>query len=303
MNGKVIVSGMLLTAVVAGVGLWYSIEQAYYLEVTGVTEVTAYGDAFPVSEYQGIDADTSPLKMRACFKVDWDYFPTDEYKDKATPLRAPRFFKCFDAGQMTDDLQSGAATAILADENHPYGFDTYITQYPDGRAFMWRQINKCGDAQFGGNDLPAGCPDPDSMDQDAALMPSTPDELAVAAVETLAQLAPTNATIALLPYGAAQAELISVSDLRAVATPTDPLTFYSCFKTPLSYGLLTETYQTYETPNPQTTSFGCFNAAQIRADLNSGAALAFVGEKNIEPGIAVYDDGRAYAWHQKAKSE
>lgn len=165
MNGKPIVIGLLVVAAVAGVGLWYSIERAYYHKVTDVTEVTAYGDAFAVSDYQGIDADTSPLKMRACFKVAWDYIPTDEFKDAATPLRAPRFFRCFDAGQMTDDLQAGVATAILADENHPYGFDTYITQYPDGRAYMWRQINACGEAQFSGNDLPDGCPDPADLSQ------------------------------------------------------------------------------------------------------------------------------------------
>jgi hypothetical protein len=159
-NGKIIVTGMLLTAAVAGIGLWYSIERAYYVTVTDVVAVTVKGVLQPVSVYQGIDADTSPLKMRACFKVDWAYVPTDDHKDTATPLRAPRSFDCFDAGQMTDDLQTGAATVILADQNHPYGFDTYITQYADGRAYMWRQINACGEAQFSGNDLPEGCPNP-----------------------------------------------------------------------------------------------------------------------------------------------
>ncbi len=165
MIGKIIVSGLLIIASVAGVGLWYSIERAYYYEVTGVVEVQAYDDVFTVTAYQGINADTSPLKMRACFKVDWDYIPSDVYKSKATPLRAPRFFECFDNEQITDDLETGAATAILSNENHPYGFDIYIAQYPDGRAFMWRQINRCGQAQFNGQDLPVDCPDPALVEQ------------------------------------------------------------------------------------------------------------------------------------------
>ena len=38
------------------------------------------------------------------------------------------------------------------------------------------------------------------------------------------------------------------------------------------------------------------------ADLESGAAVAYLGQPNVHPGvdrvIAVYPDGRAFAWHQ-----
>ena len=88
MNGKILMVALLGIAMVAGAGLWYSMERAYYTRITDVTEVYAYGDAFPVTEYDGIDADTSPLKMRACFKVNWDYTPTEEFKNIATPLQA-----------------------------------------------------------------------------------------------------------------------------------------------------------------------------------------------------------------------
>jgi hypothetical protein len=151
-------SGMLLTATVVGVGVWYTSETAYYQKVTGVTEVTAFGDVLAVSNYQGIDAETSPLKMRACFDVDWTYSYSQTHKNEATPLHAPRWFDCFDANQIGSDLETGDATAILSNENEPFGFSTYIAQYPDGRAFMWRQINECGKAEFSGVDLPAGCP-------------------------------------------------------------------------------------------------------------------------------------------------
>ena len=159
-NGSLIVKGLITFCVVFGVLLWYYQTRAYYREVTDVNEVLAYGDAFPVSDYRGIDADTSPLKLRACFTVDWDYFPTDEYTQEAEPLVAPDWFDCFDAEQIQLDLLNGDATAILADENSIFGFNRYIAQYEDGRAFMWRQINACGEASFAGDPLPDGCPTP-----------------------------------------------------------------------------------------------------------------------------------------------
>lgn len=160
MSGRIVMSGLLLFALIFGAALWYFQTRAYYETVDGLTEVTAYGDAFPVSEYRGIDADTSPLKMRACFKVDWDYWPSDEYRDVAEPLIAPDWFDCFDAQQITLDILNGKATAILAEENEPYGFSRFIAQYEDGRAFMWRQFNACGTAHFEGDPLPADCPTP-----------------------------------------------------------------------------------------------------------------------------------------------
>lgn len=158
MNGKRVISAFALIIVIFGAGLWYSQTQAYYYDVQDVSEVHAYGDAFPVTDYRGIDADTSPLKMRACFTVDWDYWPSEEFKGIAEPLGAPPQFDCFDARQISDDLAADLATAILADENEPYGFDRFIAQYPDGNAYMWRQMNACGEAAFAGDPLPDNCP-------------------------------------------------------------------------------------------------------------------------------------------------
>ncbi len=158
MMGKTLMKGLLAFCVVFGLALWYYQTRAYYDRVENLTEVTAYGDAFPVSDYKGIDAETSPLKLRACFTVDWDYFPSEEYKLVAEPLVAPDWFNCFDAEQITLDILNDKAIAILAAENEIYGFSRYIAQYEDGRAFMWRQINACGEAAFAGDDLPEGCP-------------------------------------------------------------------------------------------------------------------------------------------------
>jgi len=158
MMGKTLIKGLIVFCLVFGVALWYSQTRAYYERVDGLAEISVYGDPWPVSEYQSIDASTSPLKFRACFTVDWDYFPSDEYKLEAEPLVAPDWFDCFDAKQITLDILNDNAVAILVAENEIYGFSRYVAQYEDGRAFMWRQFNACGIAQAEGNDLPENCP-------------------------------------------------------------------------------------------------------------------------------------------------
>jgi hypothetical protein len=288
-------SGMLLTAAAVGIGVWYTAETAYYQEVTDVTEVIAYGDAFPVTNYQGIDADTSPLKLRACFNVDWDYWPSEEFKGIATPLNAPRWFDCFDASQIGTDLETGAASAILSDENEPFGFSTYIAHYPDGRAYMWRQINECGKAEFAGEDLPQGCPKPEGED-------------AVEMADPAAARDPNSPLhrFAAVPIGGGDAEDLLIEGEATVAYSIDGRLYFACFKTPLSYGLLTETYELAENAAPMTPlgAMDCFDAPTLAVDTETGNALTLSGGKNIVEGydrmIAVYPDGRAFMWHQKA---
>lgn len=164
MKGSWLIGGMLVFTTIFAMALYYFQVYAWYEEVNDVTEVTAYGDAFPVSDYRGIDADTSPLKLRACFTVDWVFEPNRELAQIAEPLKAPGWFDCFDAGAITRDLRAGNAAAILAASQEPYGFDRYITQYEDGRAYMWRQLNECGTALYAGDPLPIDCPRPPEED-------------------------------------------------------------------------------------------------------------------------------------------
>lgn len=156
MNGKIVAGGLVIFTAVFGAGLWWSQTRAYYYEVNDLDAVSVAGEIRSVSGYRGIDADTSPLKMRACFSVDWDY--PERGVSGAIPLIAPPQFDCFDAISMTNDLASGDAVALLAQDNDPYGFNRLIMQYPDGRAFMWRQINECGEATFSGDPVPETCP-------------------------------------------------------------------------------------------------------------------------------------------------
>ena len=68
--------------------------------------------------------------------------------------------------------------------------------------------------------------------------------------------------------------------------------------------MLTESYVIFDGAVPLVAPgwFDCFDAETIGEALETGEAIAFMGEKNIEDGIdrivAVFPDGRAYAWHQ-----
>ena len=72
--------------------------------------------------------------------------------------------------------------------------------------------------------------------------------------------------------------------------------------------MLTETYALYDAPTPLIAPgwFDCFDAMQIGAELEAGAAMAFLSEPDIHPGVdrvvAVFPDGRAFAWHQLNES-
>lgn len=297
MNGKLMVGGIVAVALAAGVGLWYSQTYAYYERQDGLEEVVAYGDAFPVTNYRGIDANTSPLKLRACFTVDWDYSPSDEFKAEAEPLTAPSWFECFDAETITKDIEAGNAIAILAEKNQPFGFSRFIAQYPAGNAYMWRQMNACGKAQFNGEDLPEGC------GQEVASLEVTP-QVKMPGVET-SGIGPVGVTIALTPVGGGAAEEILLDGLSATSDNAILESLWACFETPLSMGLLTESYEVAEdvAPTNPVSSLPCFDADQVKNAVSNGQAVAFVGERNVWPGVdrvvAVYLDGRAVAWNQR----
>lgn len=110
-----------------------------------------------IADFEGIDADSSPLRLRACFTVLQPVMDLPPYPSP-TPLNAPRWFSCFDASAIAADLDASRASAHLVEGNFRFGFDHVMALYPDGRAFLWAQMNDCGQAHFDGRALPAGCP-------------------------------------------------------------------------------------------------------------------------------------------------
>jgi hypothetical protein len=127
-------------ALFAAALVWFQVF-AYYERARGVGVLTIDGVAVPVADYDGIDAATSPLKLRGCFRIDPGAVAGLAPDREATPLVAPFWFRCFDAGRLTADLAAGKAVAHRIAHDDPAGFDTLIAVYPDGEGYVWRQLN------------------------------------------------------------------------------------------------------------------------------------------------------------------
>jgi hypothetical protein len=164
---RVIIVIMLAMAAVAGGVLYYQQVYAYYEEVqfspdaVQLTSVsTGEAETIVVDEFEAIDAVSSPLRYRACFRTPLSQAmltETYEMVDLAEPRVAPSWFECFDAEQIGADLQTDAI-AFMGIENVEYGIDRIVAIYPDGRGFAWHQINACGEVVFDGNRPPDDCP-------------------------------------------------------------------------------------------------------------------------------------------------
>lgn len=331
MNGKIVVGTMLIIAAVMGAGLWYAQTFGWYREVSGITQIVAEGRMRDISDYRGIDGESSPLKLRGCFRADWGVTGEDPATTEADPLVAPRWFDCFDAEQINADIRSGAASVVTSRINDPYGFTTYIALYTDGRGYLWRQINACGAAAFAGEDLPEGCEEAQvgTAEPDQASLPPQPtgDTSATAAPQAPTAVAPTlqagtapqlapvatddespapavAAAPPATPIDRAAIEnlaLILVASglpepLRTEALVSDAGT--ACLSTPLSFGLLTETFELADPVEVPSSTQTCFNPDQIALDIDIGNALLLPARANGNRAayIAVYGDGQSFAW-------
>ena len=99
-------------------------------------------------------------------------------------------------------------------------------------------------------------------------------------------------------------EPILFENFMGIDSTSSPIRYRACFETPTSLALMTETYVIHDEAEPLVAPgwFDCFDAETIGGDLESGTAIAFMGTQNVTYGIdrivAVYPDGRAYAWNQ-----
>ena len=107
MNGKIVGTVLIGLAVIAGAALYYLQVYHFYDEVAYgtsggvvVTRVDGEPGEIAVRDVSAIDANSSPIRFRACFVTD---VPVEEmisdfqtYPD-AEPLNAPGWFTCFDA--------------------------------------------------------------------------------------------------------------------------------------------------------------------------------------------------------------
>ncbi|MEM6578257.1 MAG: DUF6446 family protein [Pseudomonadota bacterium] len=166
--GKLLGLVIVLSALAAGVGLYYLQVYHFYEEVTptgqGDVRLTVAGGApepLDYTEFEAIDAISSPIRYRACFATPVaSQVLAARYADypRAEPRNAPGWFECFDADAIAEALKSGEARAFLGEAHLEYGIDRVVAITEDGRGYVWHQINPCGHAAFDGNPVPEGCP-------------------------------------------------------------------------------------------------------------------------------------------------
>jgi hypothetical protein len=167
MSGRAVGIFLVVLGLIAGVAMYWLQVHAFYREVrlasdggdvvVRATKADGTVQEIAVSEFRGIDADSSPIRFRACFVTLAEPAGFALYPDP-TPLVAPSWFDCFDAAAIGTDLAEGRATAVLGEANVSYGIDRVLVLYPDGRAYAWHQINACGEVVFDGDPPPEGCP-------------------------------------------------------------------------------------------------------------------------------------------------
>ena len=154
MSGKIIGIVILMSALVAGGALYYLQIYRFYHEVAAETVDVrmislAEGTPQPVlaENIQAIDADSSPIRFRACFTTSASLAAlTETYEtyDRAVPRNAPGWFDCFDASAIAAELKTGTALAFLGEKNVDFGVDRIVAITEDGRGYIWHELNDCG---------------------------------------------------------------------------------------------------------------------------------------------------------------
>ncbi|WP_093968530.1 DUF6446 family protein [Actibacterium lipolyticum] len=169
--GKLLAGFIVVSALAAGIAIYYLQVYAFYEPVKAVGQddvvltslVSGAPEGIIYDEFEAIDAESSPLRYRACFTTPMSQsMLTETYQvfDKAVPLIGPGWFDCYDANEVGEALSDGRAIAFMGQENVTYGVDRIVAVLDDGRGFVWNQINHCGEVVFEGKPAPEGCPTP-----------------------------------------------------------------------------------------------------------------------------------------------
>ncbi len=169
MSGKLIGICIMLTALIGGIAIYYLQVYHFYEEVAVeqtkiqlVSVVSEQPEEIIIDEFQGIDAESSPLRFRSCFTTPMNHSILTETYQLASdpePNVAPGWFDCFDAIQIGADLESGVALAFVGQENIAKGVDRIVAIYDDGRAYAWHQLNNCGQKTYDGTAKGPECPE------------------------------------------------------------------------------------------------------------------------------------------------
>ena len=152
MSGKIIGVLIVSSAILAGAVMYYLQVYGFYEEVTAeVAEIrltsvaTGRPDIIEAENIRAIDAESSPLRFRACFETSHSQaMLTEEFVvyPNPVPLTAPGWFDCFDAQAVGQALEAEQAIAYLAQAEIHDGVDRVVAVFDDGRAFAWHQLNE-----------------------------------------------------------------------------------------------------------------------------------------------------------------
>ncbi|WP_439523101.1 DUF6446 family protein [Marivita sp.] len=169
MTGKILTVVIVVCALVAGLGMYYLQVYAYYETVTPtgtddvqLTTLDGRMETILYEDFQAIDADSSPIRYRACFNTQTPMSTlTSTYEPYigAVPRNAPGWFDCFDADEIGHDITDGRAQVFTSQRNREFGIDRVVAITEDGHGYVWHEINECGDKAYDGSPLGDDCPD------------------------------------------------------------------------------------------------------------------------------------------------
>ena len=172
--GQFLAGFTVIAALLAGAGMYYLQVYAFYEEVAGqgddvqlVSFVSDEPEPILFDNFQAIDADSSPIRYRACFTTEMSHSllsETYEPYEGAEPRNAPGWFECFDAEAIGAKLEAGTALTFLSQKNYAYGVDRVVAITEDGRGYVWHELNECGAKAYDGSPTGEACPPRDDVE-------------------------------------------------------------------------------------------------------------------------------------------
>ncbi len=159
-----------MISLIAGAVMYYLQVYGFYTEVADdagdavqlTSVVTGEPEPILYEDFQAIDAESSPIRYRACFATIMELPSLTEFYegvDRAAPRTAPPWFDCFDADALGAQLADGTALAFMGTRNIEFGIDRIVAITDDGRGYVWHDINECGDKAYDGTPLGDDCPE------------------------------------------------------------------------------------------------------------------------------------------------
>jgi len=154
MNGRLVGIIIVGVSLLVGAAIYYLQVYGYYervdlekdaVELRLTSIVSGAPEPIIADGFEGIDADSSPLRFRGCFTTTMSLPMLSETfvaYEAPEPLIAPPWFDCFDARAIGAALESGEALAFLSERDIAEGVDRVMAFFPDGRAFVWHQLNE-----------------------------------------------------------------------------------------------------------------------------------------------------------------